>query len=120
MATVSTIEWTEMTWNPVTGCVKISQGCKHCYAERMAKNTPLQGTAADILKQAMINVQAALLQKEPAALMLLTVHDELVIEAPVERTEVVSELLRTTMEQAVTLRVPLKVDVGAAKNWGDC
>lgn len=90
------------------------------YAERMAKNTPLQGTAADILKQAMINVQAALLQKEPSALMLLTVHDELVIEAPVERAEVVSELLRTTMEQAVTLRVPLKVDVGAAKNWGDC
>jgi protein gp37 len=45
MATVSTIEWTEMTWNPVTGCVKISQGCKHCYAERMAKRLKAMGNA---------------------------------------------------------------------------
>jgi protein gp37 len=43
MATVSTIEWTEMTWNPVTGCIKISQGCKHCYAERMAKRLKAMG-----------------------------------------------------------------------------
>jgi protein gp37 len=45
MATVSTIEWTEMTWNPVTGCIKISQGCKHCYAERMAKRLKAMGAA---------------------------------------------------------------------------
>jgi protein gp37 len=45
MATVSTIEWTEMTWNPVTGCVKISQGCKHCYAESMAKRLKAMGAA---------------------------------------------------------------------------
>ena len=43
MATVSAIEWTEMTWNPVTGCIKISQGCKHCYAERMAKRLKAMG-----------------------------------------------------------------------------
>jgi protein gp37 len=43
MATASTIEWTEMTWNPVTGCVKIRQGCKHCYAERMAKRLKAMG-----------------------------------------------------------------------------
>ena len=45
MATISTIEWTEMTWNPVTGCIKISQGCKHCYAERMAKRLKAMGAA---------------------------------------------------------------------------
>src|ERR1700730_17525914 len=44
MATMSTIEWTEMTWNPVTGCVKVSQGCKHCYAERMAKRLHAMGS----------------------------------------------------------------------------
>src|SRR3546814_101755 len=44
MATTTTIEWTEMTWNPVTGCVKISQGCKHCYAERMAKRLKAMGS----------------------------------------------------------------------------
>lgn len=55
MATVSTIEWTEMTWNPVTGCIKISQGCKHCYAERMAKRLKAMGTPryADGFKPAL-------------------------------------------------------------------
>ena len=45
MAALSKIEWTEMTWNPVTGCVKISQGCKHCYAERMAKRLKAMGSS---------------------------------------------------------------------------
>src|SRR5438876_11473154 len=45
MATVTTIEWTQMTWNPVTGCTKVSQGCKHCYAERMAKRLTAMGSA---------------------------------------------------------------------------
>lgn len=90
------------------------------YAERIAKNTPIQGTAADILKQAMINVQAELAAREPTSRMLLTVHDELVLEAPQDRQEAVSELVRTAMERAVTLSVPLRVDIGAAQNWADC
>ena len=92
------------------------------YAERMAKNTPLQGTAADLLKRAMIDVQAEL-ERNAAVLrtrMLLTVHDELVLEAPTESEAAVRALVQKTMEQAGTLRVPLKVDVGAGANWADC
>jgi len=90
------------------------------YAERMAKNTPIQGTAADILKQAMIDVQHVLREKEPAVRMLLTIHDELVLEAREDRQAAVCVLLKETMERAETLSVPLVVDVGAAKNWSDC
>jgi DNA polymerase-1 len=91
------------------------------YAERMAKNTPLQGTAADILKQAMIEVQAELsAHPDEAGRMLLTVHDELVIEAPAERAEAVAQRVRVTMERAAELSVPLKVDVGVAHSWADC
>jgi DNA polymerase-1 len=90
------------------------------YAERIAKNTPIQGTAADILKQAMIDVQAQLSAREPATRMLLTVHDELVLEAPQDRQEPVCALVQTAMERAVELKVPLKVDVGAAQSWADC
>jgi DNA polymerase-1 len=86
----------------------------------MAKNTPVQGTAADILKRAMIDVQAALKEREPAARMLLTVHDELVLEAPEPRRDAVCELVKAAMESAATLSVPLQVDVGAATNWADC
>ena len=90
------------------------------YAERMAKNTPIQGTAADILKQAMIDVQHVIREKEPAVRMLLTIHDELVLEAREDRQAEVCVLLKETMERAETLSVPLVVDVGAAKNWSDC
>ena len=90
------------------------------YAERMAKNTPIQGTAADILKQAMIDVQRLLIAQEPEVRMLLTVHDELVLEAPIARKETVCQAVKQTMERAETLSVPLVVDVGAAPNWSDC
>lgn len=90
------------------------------YAERMAKNTPIQGTAADILKQAMIDVQRVLEQQAPTTRMLLTVHDELVLEAPIAATASVCALVKQTMEQAETLSVPLVVDVGSATNWSDC
>lgn len=90
------------------------------YAERVAKNTPLQGTAADILKQAMIDVQKLLETREPTTHMLLTVHDELVLEAPAERAEAVGQLVQATMEHAAVLHVPLQVDVGIGHSWADC
>jgi DNA polymerase-1 len=90
------------------------------YGERMAKNTPLQGTAADILKQAMIDVEKAIEAEQPAAHMLLTVHDELVLEAPSAKAEAVAELVRQAMERAAELSVPLQVDVGIAHSWADC
>jgi DNA polymerase-1 len=86
-------------------------------AERVAVNMPIQGTAADILKRAMIDVDAALRRDHVWARMILTVHDELLFEAPAEEADAVSALVRQTMAGAVALRVPLDVDVGAGENW---
>lgn len=90
------------------------------YAERMAKNTPIQGTAADILKRAMIDVQADLQRTHSPVRMLLTVHDELVFEAPEDLAETAAAEIKTRMEQAASLLVPLQVDVGIAQSWADC
>jgi len=90
-------------------------------AEREAVNMPIQGTAADVLKRAMIDVHAALVARNggrPApARMILTVHDELLFEAPADEAQDVAELARTSMERAFPLDVPLTVDVGVGKNW---
>jgi DNA polymerase I len=86
--------------------------------ERMALNAPIQGSAADILKQAMINVDAAL-RREPAAKMLLTVHDELVFEVPEDRLAQARELIEQAMTQAAELRCSLAVDVHSGPNWAD-
>ena len=83
-------------------------------AERVAVNMPIQGSAADILKRAMIDVHAAL---PPATRMILTVHDELLFEAPETQARNVAELVRSKMESAVELSVPLTVDVGTGRNW---
>ena len=86
-------------------------------AEREAVNMPIQGTAADILKRAMIDVHGALERSHPKARMILTVHDELLFEAPVEESDEVSALVRDIMSKAVPLTVPLDVDVGIGENW---
>ena len=88
-------------------------------AERMAVNMPIQGTAADILKRAMIDVHQALAGADTGARMILTVHDELLFEAPKEAAEDVSALVREKMSGAVKLSVPLDVDVGVGDNWRD-
>ena len=84
-------------------------------AERMTVNFPIQGTAADILKRAMLRVHDML--KGQAARMILTVHDELLIESPEENADRVAGQLREAMQQAATLNVPLTVDVGIGPNW---
>jgi DNA polymerase I len=86
-------------------------------AERVAVNLPIQGTAADILKRAMIDVHGGLKASYPRARMILTVHDELLFESPVDQTEEVAALVREKMASAVTLAVPLDVDVGTGDNW---
>jgi DNA polymerase-1 len=85
-------------------------------AEREAMNFPIQGTAADILKKAMIDVHAAL-PAIPGARMILSVHDELLFEAPRAAADETVALVRERMEAAVTLKVPLTVDVGVGENW---
>ncbi len=89
------------------------------FGERAAMNMPLQGSSADIIKVAMINVMRKLQEGGYKAKLVLQVHDELVIDCPIEEQEQVKELLKTEMENAVSLRVPLTVDVGVGKTWFD-
>jgi DNA polymerase-1 len=84
-------------------------------AERIAKNTPIQGTAADILKMAMVELGKS--EVVPGATMVLTVHDELLFEVPKERADGAKERIRAGMEDIVDLDVPLVVDVGVGENW---
>ena len=86
-------------------------------AERYAVNFPIQGSAADILKRAMIDVHRALVASGSPARMILTVHDELLFEAPKAAADETAALVRERMEGAVALRVPLTVDVGVGENW---
>jgi len=90
-------------------------------AERETVNMPIQGTAADILKQAMIGAAAALVAHNATAArpsrMILTVHDELLFEAPVDDVPAVTAIIRDTMQNAFPLSVPLTVDVGSGPNW---
>lgn len=86
-------------------------------AERTAINTPIQGTAADLIKIAMINIQRRLHKEKMQARMILQVHDELVFEAPHAEIEKLRELVVAEMGGAVRLDVPVKIDVGVGKNW---
>lgn len=88
-------------------------------AERAAFNFPMQGTEADILKKAMIELHATLAQRWPEARLVLTVHDELVVEAPAGTARAIGQTMRRIMEKVVTLDVPLTVEVAAGKNWRD-
>jgi DNA polymerase-1 len=88
-------------------------------AEREAVNMPIQGTAADILKRAMIDVHGALERSHPKARMILTVHDELVFEVPKSEADAVATIVRDRMQSAAALKVPLTVDVGIGPNWKD-
>ncbi|MGE4653212.1 MAG: DNA polymerase I [Myxococcota bacterium] len=86
-------------------------------AERMAVNTVIQGTAADLIKKAMLLVDARLAETQPRARLLMQVHDELVVEAPKARAKAVGELLRECMEGVLSLGVPLQADVGIGDDW---
>ncbi len=80
---------------------------------------PIQGTAADILKRAMIDIHEELQKRGLRTRMILTVHDELLFEGPREEADSAAEVIRERMEHAVELSVPLTVDVGIGNNWSD-
>ena len=86
-------------------------------AERNAVNAPIQGSAADIIKIAMINIHKRLRNEDWAGKMLLQVHDELVFDVPKTEVEAFSAMVKNEMENAFTLAVPLVVDVGTGSNW---
>jgi DNA polymerase-1 len=85
----------------------------------MALNTPIQGTAADIIKRAMLRLHAALRERGLRARLLLQVHDELVLDVPQEEIGPVTTLVRDCMQHAADLAVPLEVAIGTGANWLD-
>jgi DNA polymerase-1 len=89
------------------------------YAERSAINAPMQGTAADIIKRAMIEVDAWCERDEVPARLIMQVHDELVFEVPQDAVDAVRNGIRERMVQAAELKVPLRVDVGVGANWDE-
>jgi DNA polymerase-1 len=87
------------------------------FGERAAMNMPLQGSGADVIKIAMNNIAKALKERNLKTKLILQVHDELVLEAPIEEADEASKLLKEEMEHAVKLNVPLTVDVHRGENW---
>ena len=90
------------------------------FGARAAMNTPIQGTAADIMKMAMINVNEELKKNNLKSKIVLQVHDEMMIEAPIEEKEQVKEILKKCMENVTKLKVPLIADISEAENWYEC
>jgi DNA polymerase-1 len=88
-------------------------------AERLAVNSPIQGTAADILKLAMIKIEQEMRERKLKSKMLLQVHDELIFEVPEAELNTMKKLVRDGMENVVKLEVPLKVEIGVGVNWLD-
>ena len=89
------------------------------FAERTAVNSPLQGTAADLIKLAMVHIDRRMREEKRQVAMLLQVHDELVFEAPPEETQKLSAMVKHEMEQVYPLEVPLVADIGVGENWRD-
>ena len=89
------------------------------FAERTAVNTPLQGTAADLIKLAMIRIDKLLAEKKLKTRMTLQVHDELLFDVPTSEVDEVRELVQHQMEHVIELSVPLVADVGVGPNWRD-
>ena len=87
--------------------------------ERMALNAPIQGAAADIIKKAMVQLEAELLSRDLGAEMLLQIHDELVLEVPDGELDEVERLTKSIMEDVIELKVPLKVDTARGKTLAD-
>ena len=90
------------------------------FGSRVAMNTPIQGTAADIMKIAMIKVLQEIKKQKLQSKIVLQVHDEMMIEAPEEEKELIKEIMKQSMETAIQLKVPLLSDIAEAKNWYDC
>ncbi|MFN0065422.1 MAG: DNA polymerase I [Chlamydiales bacterium] len=89
-------------------------------AERLAINTPLQGSAADMIKLAMLDIAAILCEKKMATMMILQVHDELIFETPESEITELKKIVKNCLEGVFSLKVPLVVDIHVGKNWGEC
>ena len=107
-------------------CVKVAQymlekrATVRQAAERNAINTPVQGSAADLIKIAMVRVHEELKKAGLQARLILQVHDELMVEAPEAEADQAQEILRRCMENVAELKVPLKTDISVGRNWLEC
>ena len=90
------------------------------FGNRVAMNTPIQGTAADIMKIAMINVNKELKKRGLKAKIILQVHDEMMIEAPENEKEEVKDIMKQEMESAIQLKIPLVAELSEATDWYEC
>ena len=99
--------------------LKSPQATVREFGKRAAMNTPVQGTAADIIKLAMVRVDEALRREGLRSRLILQVHDELLLECPPEEVETASRLLRESMENVIALSVPLQADVHQGDNWAE-
>src|ERR1022692_1495765 len=124
MATVSHIEWTEMTWNPVTGCIKISQGCKHCYAERMAKRLHAMGSPRyaprfkPMLQEDLIDLPRK--WKKPRTVFVNSMSDLFQEKVPVEFIQRVFKTMEECPQhtfQILTKRSERLLEVAPFLNW---
>ena len=86
-------------------------------AEGAAVNTPIQGSAAEVIKLAMIRIQQQLQEEKMKAKMILTVHDELIFDVPIDEEKQLCEIIKDTMENVMILEVPLLIEIGRGKNW---
>ena len=89
------------------------------FGSRVAMNTPIQGTAADIIKIAMIRVYTELKKRKLKSKLVLQIHDELLVETYVDEKEQVKQILKDCMENVITLKVPLIAEIGEGKNWNE-
>ena len=99
--------------------INARQAQRRQYAERSAINAPMQGTAADIIKRAMLTVDAWIKAQDSAARVIMQVHDELVLEAPTDEAADIAAEVAKLMNDAAQLAVPLKVDTGIGLNWDE-
>ena len=97
--------------------INASNAIRRQASERVAINAPVQGSAADIMKIAMINAYRALKKSKSKAQLTLQVHDELIVDTPKEETDKVISILTKSMQEAANLDVPLEVDIGIGSNW---
>ena len=99
--------------------INAANGLRRQAAERAAINAPLQGSAADIIKKAMLDIDELILNEMPDVKMIMQVHDELVFECPKENADLVMEKMKETMEQTVELKIPLIAEAAVGSNWNE-
>jgi DNA polymerase-1 len=105
-------------WRPIPQ-IESRNPAERAFGERIAINTVVQGSAADLIKLAMVRLDAALAARFPRARLLLQIHDELLVEAPITEADAVSTLLSETMRGAMTLKVPLEVSAATGSRWSE-